>query len=80
MDQMKVVLSTDLRFGYLYFPLIMKRTFHSVCVLTENLNLLPQKHEVNQCTYANPVGDMQLVGYFCISEGFPNSDVFLKFL
>lgn len=76
---MKVVLRTDLRFGYLYFPLIVKRTFHSPYALKENLSLL-QKHEVNKCTYADPVDDMQLVGYFYISEGFVGSDMFLKFL
>lgn len=44
MDQMKVVLSTDLRFGYLYFPLIVQRTFHSPYTLKENHTLLPQKN------------------------------------
>lgn len=42
----------------------------------ENLNLLPQKHEIKKCTYADPVGDMQFVGYFCISEEIMASDVF----
>lgn len=43
----------------------------------ENLDLLPQKHEIKKCTYADPVGDMQLAGYFCISEEFMSSGIFL---
>lgn len=66
-DQMKVVLSTDLRFDLAYFPLIVKRT--SLCTHRKNLNLLPQKHEVNKCTYADPVDDTQSVGYFLHFRG-----------
>lgn len=38
-DQMKVVLSTDLHFGYMFIPLIMKRTFYRPCTLKENLDV-----------------------------------------
>lgn len=66
---MKVVLSTDLRFGFLYFPLIVKRTFHSPYVLKENLSLIPQKHEVNKCTYTDLVDDMQFSWLFLHFRG-----------
>ena len=66
---MKVVLSTDLRFDYLYFPLIVKRTFHSPEALKENLDLLPQTHEVNKRTYAEPVDDVQSLRYFLLFRG-----------
>lgn len=58
-DQVKVFLSTDPRFSSILLWL-----FRVCLIVTENLNLLPQTHEVSKCTYAQPVGDSRIVLQF----------------
>lgn len=48
---MKGILSTDRRLSFIVFSSNYQEAFHFPDALEGNLNLLPQKHEVNKCTY-----------------------------